>query len=59
VRASCSFAHAGLIIDRPTRRIFIARIGSPGGKELEPVLSDMLTADRGGPTMFAPIGVMS
>jgi hypothetical protein len=29
----CSFAHAGLIIDRATQRIRIARISSPGGKE--------------------------
>jgi len=29
----CSFAHAGLIIDRATQRIRIARISSPGGQE--------------------------
>jgi hypothetical protein len=33
VSANWSFAHAGLIIDRATQRIRIARISSPGGKE--------------------------
>lgn len=44
MNASCSYANAVLIINRTIRRFCITHISSPG--------------DRGGPAMFARIGVM-